>query len=72
MFFPPLVQFAGFAADGVAAVRGIDSSGDTVVSAPVSDNVFASATSGPFPAVVAIEALDADGNVLATERRPGR
>ena len=32
----------------------------------------ASATSGPFPALVAIEALDADGNVLATERRPGR
>jgi hypothetical protein len=72
MVFPPLVQFAVFPADGVANVRGIDSSGDTVVSAPVSGNLFASATPGPFPTVVAIEALDADGNVIATERRPGR
>lgn len=72
MVFPPLVQFAGFAADGVATVRGVDSSGNTIVSAPVSENLFASATPGPFPTVVAIEAVDADGNVLATERRPGR
>ena len=72
MVFPPLVQFAGFAADGVATVRGVDSSGTTVVSAPVSENLFASATPGPFPTVVAIEAVDAQGNVLATERRPGR
>jgi hypothetical protein len=72
MVFPPLVQFAGLAADGVATVRGIDSSGNTVVSAPVSQNLFASTTPGPFPTIVAIEALDAQGNVLATERRPGR
>ena len=72
MVFPPLVQFAGFAADGVATVRGVDSSGNTVVSAPVSENLFASAAAGPFPTVVALEALDADGNILATERRPGR
>ena len=72
MVFPPLVQFAGFAADGVATVRGVDSSGGTVVSAPVSGNLFASATPGSFPRVVAIEALDAHGNVIATERRPGR
>ena len=72
MVFPPLVQFAGFAADGVASVRAIDSSGKTVVAAPVRENLFASATSGPFPTVVAIQAVDADGNVLATERRPGR
>jgi hypothetical protein len=72
MVFPPLVQFAGFAADGVVTVRGVDSSGGTVVSAPVSENVFASATPGPFPTVVALEALDADGNVLAVERRAGR
>jgi hypothetical protein len=71
MVFPPLVQFAGFAADGVATVAGIDASGKTVVSAPVSENVFASTVAGPFPSVVALEALDANGNVLATERRPG-
>jgi hypothetical protein len=72
MVFPPLIQFAGFAADGVATVAGIDASGKTVVSAQVSENLFASATRGPFPTVVAIEALDTHGNVLATERRPGR
>jgi hypothetical protein len=72
MVFPPLIQFAGFAADGVASVAGIDASGNTVVSAPVSKNLFASTTPGPFPSVVAIEALDRNGNVLATERRAGR
>ncbi len=72
MVFPPLVQFAGFAADGVATVRGVDSSGNPVVSAPVSENLFASAAPGPFPTVVAIEALDVNGNLLATERRSGR
>jgi hypothetical protein len=72
MFFPPLMQFAGFAADGVASVRGVDSSGQTVVSAPASRNLFASATPGPFPTVVAIEALDTQRNVIATESRPGR
>jgi hypothetical protein len=72
MVFPPLVQFAGFAADGVATVAGIDASGNTVISAPVSQNLFASTTAGPFLSVVAIEALDKNGNVLATERRAGR
>jgi hypothetical protein len=72
MVFPPLVQFAGFAADGVATVAGIDASGATMISAPVTENLFASSTPGPFPAVVALEALDARGNVLATERLPGR
>ena len=72
MVFPPLIQFAGFAADGVATVAGIDAAGNTVISAPVSQNLFASTTAGPFPSVVAIEALDTHGNVLATERRRGR
>jgi len=72
MFFPPLVQFAGYAADGVATVRGIDALGETVVSAPVRRNLYASATPGPFPSVVSIDALDAEGNVLVTERVPGR
>ena len=72
MVFPPLIQFAGFAADGVANVAGIDASGNTVVSAPVSRNLFASTVAGPFPSVVAIEALDTNGKVLATEQLPGR
>jgi hypothetical protein len=72
MFFPPLIQFAGYAADGVATVVGRDASGQTVVSAPVTQNLYASATPGPFRSVVAIQALDTDGNVLATEHVPGR
>lgn len=72
MVFPPLERFAGYAADGVASVAGIDASGRTIVSAPVSTNLFASTTPGPFPTVVAIEALDADGNVLSTWHLPGR
>jgi hypothetical protein len=72
MVFPPLIQFAGFVADGVATVAGIDASGNTVISAPVSRNLFASTTPGPFPSVVAIEALDTHGNVVATEHLPGR
>jgi hypothetical protein len=72
MVYPPLIQFAGYAADGVATVAGIDASGNTVISAPVSQNLFASTSAGPFPSVVAIEALDAHGDVLATEHLPGR
>ena len=72
MVFPPLVQFAGFAADGIAAVAGIDASGNAVVSAPVSQNLFAATTAGPFPSVVALKALDTEGNVVATEHLPGR
>ncbi|HEX6702856.1 MAG TPA: hypothetical protein VF101_19165 [Gaiellaceae bacterium] len=72
MVFPPLIQFAGFAADGATTVTGIDASGNAVVSAPVSGNLFASTTPGPFPSVVAIRALDAHGDVLATEHLPGR
>ena len=72
MVFPPLFQFAGFVADGVARVVGVDASGNTVISAPVSKNLFASTTPGPFPSVVAIEALDANGKVVATEHLPRR
>jgi hypothetical protein len=72
MVFPPLVQFAGYAADGVATASGIDAAGNAVVSAPVVDNLFAATTPGPFPTVVAIAALDARGAVLATERVAGR
>ena len=72
MVFPPLIQFAGYAADGVATVAGIDASGNTVITASVSQNLFASTVPGPFPLVVAIEALDTHGDVLATEPLPGR
>jgi hypothetical protein len=72
MVFPPLIQFAGYAADGVATVAGIDASRNTVISAPVSQNLFASTTAGPFPSVVAIQLLDEHGDVLATEHLPGR
>src|SRR5204862_5231487 len=72
MLFPPLIQFAGFAADGGATATRIDGPGNTVISAPVSQNLFASRVPGPFPSVVAVEALDTHGNVLATEHRPGR
>ena len=72
MVFPPLQQFAGYAADGVSSVAGVDASGAAVVTAPVSDNLFAATTAGPFPTVVALEALDAQGNVIATVHVPGR
>lgn len=72
MVFPPLIQFAGYAADGVATVAGIDASDNTVITAPVSQNLFALTTPGPFSSVVAIEALDTHGDVLATEHLRGR
>lgn len=72
MIFPPLRQFAGFAADDVASVAGVDATGNTVVSAPAHDNLFAAAVAGPFPTVSAIEARDADGHVLWRWNVPGR
>jgi hypothetical protein len=72
MVFPPLEQFAGYAADGVATVAGVDAAGQTVVSAPVVDNLFAATTPGPFPTVVAIEARDSQQNVISTWHVPGR
>ena len=70
--FPPLLHFAGLAADGVATVAALDAAGNIVVSAPVSGNLFAATEPGPFDTVVTLEALDARGNVLATWRLPGR
>jgi hypothetical protein len=72
MIFPPLRQFAGFAADGVASVAGVDAGGSTVVAAPVHDNLFAADTAGPFPIVTAVRALDDDGRVVWTWDVPGR
>lgn len=54
----------GIAADGVATIDGLDASGNTVVSTPVSSNVYAVAN---VPAgVTKIEAVDSSGNVLTT------
>jgi hypothetical protein len=69
--FPPRDNFAGFAADGVATVAGFDSAGGALVSAPVSDNLFA-ATPGDYTTVAVVEALDAQGNVVWTWRLPDR
>jgi hypothetical protein len=62
--FPPHAQLAGFAADGVSAVEAVDANGVTLVSVPVSDNVFAG---GATPAgAVELRVLDASGNVIRT------
>ena len=55
-------QLAGFAADGVASVALVDAANATIATAPVIDNVYATAdvaTSG-----VGVEALDAQGTVI--------
>jgi hypothetical protein len=70
LLFPtgPHGRLAGFAVDGVASVAILDDSGSTVATASVSDNVF---VGGARPAnASAIEALDVQGNVLATRPLP--
>jgi hypothetical protein len=69
--FPPFRQFAGFAADGVVAVHGLDAAGAEVASAPVVDNVFA-APDQSTGAIVSLAASDAAGHVVWTWRLPGR
>jgi hypothetical protein len=69
--FPPFRQFAGFAADGVATVAGVDASGRTVASAPVVDNLFA-AGQPALDGLVSLEAIDRTGQVVWTWRLPGR
>jgi len=68
--FPPLRHFAGYAADGVATVAGLDRSGQAVISAPVSENLFAA--QGATDGVVSLEALDAEDHVIWTWPLPGR
>jgi hypothetical protein len=70
MFFPPFRRFAGFAADGVASVAGLDADGRIVGSAPVVDNIFAAGAQ--TQAIVSLEALDAQGGPVWTQRLPGR
>lgn len=69
--FPPFRQFAGFAADGVADVEGLDASGADVASAPVIDNLFA-APGRSTASIVSLAATDAQGHVVWTWRLPGR
>jgi hypothetical protein len=63
MFSSP-EQIAGFAADGVADVVLLDSSGDALATIPVSDNIYA-LTDPPAGGAV-VEALDANGDVIAS------
>ena len=69
--FPPARQLQGVAADGVANVAALDASGAVIDSTPVTNNLFAS-TKDLGAAAVSIETLDANGNVLTTQRLPGR
>lgn len=69
--FPPHDRLAGFAADGVAAVRGLDASGDVVVTAPVAGNLFAS-PAGDYTTVATVEALDPQGDRIWSWRLPDR
>jgi hypothetical protein len=66
--FPPFRQFAGFAADGVATIEGLDASGAEVASAPVVDNVFA-APEQPTASIVSLAARDPAGRVVWTWHR---
>ena len=69
--FPPYDGLYGFAADGVATVEGLDASGNTVVSAPVADNVFAS-PQGDYRDVATVEAFDANGSEIWSWHLPDR
>ena len=62
--FSGQAHVAGFAADGVADVALIDSSGATLATIPVTDNIYA--LDNPPAGSIGVEALDANGNVLYT------
>ncbi len=69
--FPPYDGVYGYAADGVATVKGLDVSGDIVVSVPVTSNVFAS-PEGDYTDVATLEAFDAQGNQIWSWHLPDR
>jgi hypothetical protein len=69
--FPPHAGFNGYAADGVATVKRLDASGDVVVSAPVTSNLFA-APAGDYTAVATVDAFDAQGNRIWSWHLPDR
>jgi hypothetical protein len=67
----PYLRFmAGFAADGVARVDLVDADGGTIVSAPVSDNLYA-ATDIPQVAAAEIVAYGGNGQVLYRQELHG-
>jgi hypothetical protein len=69
--FPPYDGVNGYAADGVATVKGLDTSGNTVVSVPVTSNVFAS-SEGNYRNVATVEAFDGQGNQIWSWHLPDR
>lgn len=64
-------QLQGIAADGVATVAFTDEQGTVLDSTPVTNNLFASSTRIGFGVAAYLEALDANGNVLAKQKLPG-
>jgi hypothetical protein len=60
----------GVAADGVATVEFLDANGTVLASAPVTNNLFASATTFDASAATTLVTLDADGHVLSAQRLP--
>jgi hypothetical protein len=69
--FPPYEGFNGYAADGVAAVEGLDASGQVVVSVPVSGNLFA-APAADYRSVTTVAAFDDQGTQVWTRQLPNR
>jgi hypothetical protein len=61
-----LGQLVGFAADGVARVDLLDSTGAVVASAPVSGNIY-DATFATGPQLASVVAYDASGNAVYTQ-----
>ena len=65
-------QLQGIAADGVATVQFVDADGNVLDSTPVTDNLFASSTRIGMGVASYVEALDANGTLLARQQLPGR
>ena len=65
-------QLQGIAADGVATVVFVDARGNVLDRAPVTNNLFASGTRIGLGVAASVEALDANGAVLAKQKLPGR
>jgi len=66
---PVAGRLAGFAADDIVTVAVLNSSGTTLATAPVSGNLFVGGTMPAQDQVLTIEALAANGDVLATYQR---
>jgi len=68
--FPALTRLQGIAADGVSTVQALDAYGNVLDSTPVEHNLFASTTSLTAGTATAIQTLDANGDVTATQSLP--